>query len=104
MKVLRNYTEEAVQLFMNRWFKEANCCHCDDCRLDVQALMLNQLPPKYVVTDQGALFAQMEEFDPQVRIDFISILTQAADLVRIYPRHKNEQTETKTETKTETES
>ena len=99
MKALRNYTEEAVQLFMNRWFKEANCCHCDDCRLDVQALMLNQLPPKYVVTDQGALFAQMEEFDPQVRIDFISIMTQAADLVRIYPRHKIDQSsETTSET------
>ena len=91
MKSLRNYTEEAVTLFMNRWFNEANCCHCEDCKLDVMALMLNQLPPKYVVTDQGALFAQMDEFDPQVRIDFISIMTQAADLVRIYPRHKADQ-------------
>ena len=92
MKALRNYTEEAVTLFMNRWFKEANCCQCEDCRLDVMALMLNQLPPKYVVTDQGALFAQMEDFDPQVKIDFISIMTQAADLVRIYPRHSHKPT------------
>ena len=96
MKALRNYTEEAVQSFMNRWFEEANCCHCEDCRLDVMALMLNQLPPKYVVTEKGALFAQMEEFDPQVRIDFISLLTQSADLVRVYPRHKIEQPKTET--------
>jgi len=87
MKILRNYTEEAVSLFMDRWFKEANCCQCDECRLDVQAMMLNQLPPKYVVTDKGALFAQMDEFDPQNRIDFITIMTQAVELVRIYPRH-----------------
>ena len=86
-KALFNYTEAAVQQFMDRWFKEANCCHCEDCRLDVMAMMLNQLPPKYVVTEKGALFAQMNEFDPQVRIDFISIMTQAANLVRMYPRH-----------------
>jgi len=88
MKALKNYTEEAVTFFMNRWFHEANCCHCDDCRLDVMALMLNQLPPKYVVTEQGALFAQMDDFDPQVRIDFTVIMSHAADLVRTYPRHK----------------
>ena len=87
MKALMNYTEQAVSVFMDRWFKEANCCHCDDCRLDVMALMLNQLPPKYVVTEKGALYAQLAEFDPQVRIDFITIMTQAANMVRTYPRH-----------------
>jgi competence protein ComFB len=87
MKELRNYTEEAVKIFMERWFKEANCCQCDDCKLDVMAMMLNQLPPKYVATEKGALFAQMDEFDPQNRVDFITLMMQAADKVKYYPRH-----------------
>ena len=87
MKLLRNYTEEAVKDYMERWFKEADCCHCDDCRLDVMAIMLNQLTPKYVVTDKGALFAQMDDFEPQNRIDFIAIMTQAAEIVNKKPRH-----------------
>jgi competence protein ComFB len=88
MKHLRNYTEEAVNMFLDKWFKEADVCHCDECRLDVTAIMLNQLPPNYVVTDKGALFAQMGEFEPQNRIDLISLLTQAAKVVKDHPRHK----------------
>ena len=87
MKQLRNYTEEAVKLYMDRWYKEADCCQCDDCRLDVMAIMLNKLTPKYVVTEKGALFAQMGEFEPQNRIDLIAIMTEAADVVKNKPRH-----------------
>jgi len=88
MKYLRNYTEEAVKIFMDRWFPDADVCHCDTCRLDVMAIMMNNLKPKYVVTDTGALYAQLdEEFDPQNRIDFMTIMSQACDMVKKGPRH-----------------
>ena len=87
MKQLRNYTEEAIQVYMDRWFSDADVCQCDNCQLDVKAIMLNNLKPKYVVTDKGALFAQMDDFDPQNRIDFMTVMTQAADVVRNNPRH-----------------
>jgi len=84
---LRNYTEEAVNLFMDRWFKEADVCQCDSCRLDTMAIMLNHLAPKYVVTEKGALYAQLDDFDPQHRIDFMTIMTQAVQMVKNKPRH-----------------
>ena len=87
MKQLRNYTEEAVQLYLDRWFKDADVCQCETCRLDIMALMLNSLKPKYVVTDKGALFAQMDDFDPQYRTDFMTIMTQAIEIVKDKPRH-----------------
>ena len=87
MKALRNYTEEAVALYMDRWFKEADVCHCDICRLDVMAIMLNNLKPKYVVTDKGALYAQLDDFDPQHKIDFMTVMSQAAKIVKAGPRH-----------------
>ena len=87
MKQLRNYTEEAVKQFIEKWYKEADVCQCDSCRLDVMAIMLNQLPPKYVVTDKGELFAQMIDFDPQNRIDYMTIMTQAANTVKSNQRH-----------------
>jgi len=85
--VLRNYTEDAVRLYLDRWFKEADVCHCDSCRLDVMALMLNNLKPKYVVTEIGALWAQMDDFDPQYRTDFMTVMTQAVQVVKAKPRH-----------------
>ena len=87
MKQLRNYTEEAVKLYMDRWFKESDICQCENCRLDVMAIMLNNLKPKYVVTDKGALWAQMDDFDPQYKIDFMTAMTQAIQIVRNGPRH-----------------
>ena len=87
MKQLRNYTEESVKMYMDRWFKEADVCHCDSCYLDIMAIMLNQLAPKYVVTEKGALFAQMDDFEPQNRIDLMTTMTRAADLVKLNPRH-----------------
>ena len=87
MKRLRNYTEEAVQFYLDRWFETADCCHCEICRLDVMAIMLNNLKPKYVVTDTGALYAQLDDFDPQYKIDFMTFLSQAANVVKASPRH-----------------
>jgi len=87
MKHLRNYTEEAVKLYMDRWFDQAECCHCDVCRMDVMAIMLNNLKPKYIVTDTGALYAQLDDFDPQYKIDFMTVMSQAAKLVSNKPRH-----------------
>ena len=86
-KRLRNYTEEAVKLYVNRWFNEADVCQCDICRMDVMAIMLNNLQPKYIVTDTGALYAQMDDFDPQYRIDFMTIMSKAAKIVKDNPRH-----------------
>ena len=86
-KHLRNYTEEAVKLYMDKWFEKSDLvCHCEICRMDVMAIMLNNLKPKYVVTDKGALFAQLDDFDPQYKIDFITIMSQAVKIVNNGPR------------------
>jgi len=88
MRQLTNYTEETVNRYLDKWLKEADVCQCDDCRLDITAIMLNSLPPKYVVTEKGALWAQMDDdFDPQHRIDFMTILTKAVKIVNNSPRH-----------------
>jgi len=84
---VRNSTEEAVNLFLDKYFKESNVCHCHICRMDVTAIMLNSLKPKYVVTEKGALFAQLDDFDPQFRIDLMTNLSQAAQIVKASPRH-----------------
>ena len=87
MKQLRNYTEEAVKEYIDKWYGTSGACQCDGCRLDVMAIMLNKLKPKYVVTDTGALYAQMDDFELQNRIDFMSEMTQAIKTVTKRPRH-----------------
>jgi len=87
MKELRNYTEEAVRAYLEKWYPDSGGCQCEGCRLDVMAIMLNSLKPKYVVTDTGALYAQMDDFSLQNRIDFMSEMTAAISVVSSRPRH-----------------
>ena len=89
MKQLRNFTEDEVNHFLNKWFIDADVCHCDICRLDVAAIMLNNIKQKYIVTEKGALYAQLRDFDPQHKVDFITIMNQAAKIVKNSPRHPN---------------
>ena len=84
---LRNYTEEAVKTYIARWFPETDICQCDDCKLDVMAIMLNNLSPQYVVTEKGALFAQMGDFDPQKKVDLMSNMSHAVNMVKERPSH-----------------
>ena len=93
MRQLRNYTEEAVEMYVERWFKEADICQCASCRLDVKAIMLNNLSPQYIVTDQGALYAQMTDFDPQFKADLTTAMGLAIKLVNSRPRHDREREE-----------
>ncbi|MCL2125640.1 MAG: late competence development ComFB family protein [Oscillospiraceae bacterium] len=90
MKQLRNYTEEAVRLFVDKWIVEADVCQCDSCKLDVMAIMLNNMEPHYVVTDQGALYAQMSDFDPQHKADLMTNMGLAVQVVKNRPKHTRE--------------
>ena len=92
MRHLRNYTEDAVKVYVEKWYPSADLCQCDECRLDVIALMLNSLSPHYVVTDQGALYAQMTDFDPQYKADLVTAMGLAVATVKRRPRHEREQT------------
>ena len=91
MRQLRNYTEEAVKLYIDKWYSEAEICQCDDCRLDVMAIMLNKMEPHYVVTDTGALYAQMNDFDPQYKADMMTNMELAILTVNQRPRHARQQ-------------
>ena len=90
MRQLRNYTEDAVKQYVERWFSTSDICQCDNCRLDVMAIMLNNMQPHYVVTDQGALYAQMSDFDPQFKADMMTNMGLAVQVVKNRPKHTRE--------------
>ena len=89
MRQLRNFTEESIRAFIDQELPLHDVCQCDYCRLDILAIMLNEFKAHYVVTDVGALFAQMaEQFEPQFKIDLLSSLSHAIQIVKDRPRHE----------------
>ena len=84
---LKNYMEEVVASVIKRVLKDTNCCTCEKCVNDVTAMALNNLPPKYVVTEEGELYLKFRELQQQYEVDVIAATIRAAEVVKKHPRH-----------------
>lgn len=84
---LRNLMEEVVNHFLGDVWANEKMCKCDQCRLDVLAKALNNLPPRYLVTDQGRAFSMADFLDLQNNVDVLTALSVAMRVVRENPRH-----------------
>ena len=87
MRQLRNYTEEAVKLYVEKNFPREGACDCDGCKLDIMAIMLNNMNQRFVVTDQGEMYAKMSDFDAQYRTDLMVNMEMAFKAVAKLPKH-----------------
>ncbi|GEA18084.1 MAG: competence protein ComFB [Moorella sp. (in: firmicutes)] len=85
---LKNYMEDCVWELLDQVLdQEPQACRCDTCRLDIVALALNQLPPRYAVREKGAIYSKLAMLEAQHRADIYRALTQAIMKVKEAPRH-----------------
>lgn len=86
--LFKNYMEEVVESTMKEILDHRDdVCKCDRCMMDIKALALNHLPPKYVVTDKGYLYTRINELESQFKADITVAVTNALKVVRVRPRH-----------------
>lgn len=84
---LKNYMEEVVEETLSDVIDDLGICTCKQCRLDVMALALNNLPPKYVVTEKGEIYSKLNMLQQQFEVDAIAAIATAADTIKKNPRH-----------------
>ena len=87
MPEISNYMESCVLDKIDDLIMKTNCCSCDLCRYDVLAIALNNLPPKYVVTNMGHLYTKLNMLQRQFDVDIIAAITRAIEIVTESPRH-----------------
>ena len=85
---LINVSEVLVKEKLLRVMGKMNVCSCEVCANDVLALTLNTLPAKYVTTDGGKQYFQLELYKKQYETDVLAALTRACVRVKASPRHK----------------
>jgi competence protein ComFB len=89
---LVNYMEDIVRARMPEVLKSIpDVCKCPRCDLDRLAYALNNLPPKYVVTTKGKLYAKLNTLEGQFETDIIRIIMDAAIRVDQTPRHDDDE-------------
>ncbi len=84
---LKNYMEVIVKDTIEDILPDINVCRCERCKLDIAAKALNDLPPKYVVTQKGEIFSKINKLRSQFEVDVIAAITKAAILVKRNPSH-----------------
>lgn len=85
---LQNYMEIVVQSKLDQVLKMfPKCCHCDVCKRDIAILALNHLPPKYISTEKGKIFMQMEESSSTSDAMVVQEIVKAIGIVSEHPRH-----------------
>ncbi len=88
MHQIKNYMEEVVFMLMKEVLNDINMCKCDKCVLDIAAIALNDLPPKYIVSEKGELYSKVNSLKQQFEVDVIAAITKAAVIVKRKQRHE----------------
>ncbi len=85
--ILVNVLEELVRREVNSEIKSFDMCDCERCRLNACAIALNALPPHYVTTTSGALFASVDTFKFEYQAKILVEVTKALMMVKEKPNH-----------------
>ncbi|WP_084145968.1 late competence development ComFB family protein [Anaerovorax odorimutans] len=83
-----NLAEGLVKSKVIPTMKKLGMCTCEKCTNDVIALTLNMLPPMYVSSDAGQLFAKLNSYEKQYSTDLLSAVLKACIQVEGNSRHK----------------
>lgn len=91
MTIIRNYMEDCVKDMLDTVLRGIKCCDCEKCRMDMFAIAMNSLPPKYVATQKGELYTKIASLQQQFEVDIISAITKASVIVAMNPRHDSDE-------------
>lgn len=88
---LHNVMEDIVKVTLKEFqYSLGLSCTCEKCLMDVMALTLNQLPPQYVVKDEGSAYIRAKYMDDQYQANVLCALANAAKIVESNKRHASE--------------
>ncbi len=87
----RHHVYNVVEIIANETISDVmermDMCTCAKCTGDVLALALNSLPTKYVTSDAGKQYIQLDAFKKQFETDVEIALMKACMTVKAAPNH-----------------
>jgi competence protein ComFB len=82
-----NVTELIAEAKVGEVITMMEACSCPKCVYDILAIALNSLPTRYVTTDMGKQFIQLNSYRKQFETDVVAALIKACQIVQASPRH-----------------
>jgi len=86
---LKNFSEAEVDTLLDITLNlYDNICKCEKCKMDIKAITLNSLSPKYTVSDIGEKYMTVfAEINRQRKVDVTAAITKAIEIVSANPKH-----------------
>ena len=86
---LRNLMEDVVNQRIAEVLaaQDNDVCTCEHCRMDMAALALNELHPRYIVTERGETYSKADNLEVQRFVDVVAAVAKAVTVVQKNPRH-----------------
>ncbi len=86
-----NVVEIIAKEYVMNMMDRMEMCTCSKCICDVLALALNSLPTKYVTSDAGKQYIQLETYKKQFETDVEIALMKACLTVKAAPNHEEQE-------------
>lgn len=86
--MIKNVMEDIVEKRMEPILKQTHCCDCVKCKSDIAAYVLNNIRPKYVVSEKGELFSKSVQFDPNFDTKLMILISEGVTKIKDNPRHE----------------
>ena len=87
MYELKNYMEILVEQMFDTSTENLDICKCEKCKLDIKAIALNSLKPRYAVTHKGSVYVKLNMLGQQFSTDVLSAIVRGAMIVKEYQHH-----------------
>ena len=84
---VRNIMEEIVYEKMDKIVNSLECCTCEKCQADIAAYVLNHVAPRYVASEKGELFSNVQEMTQNNETEIVMKIVSAAEIIKGSPRH-----------------
>lgn len=91
MKLINTMENAVAAQLLDIKSRFPGACFCEYCQQDIMALALNSLPPHYVVTEEGGVYARTAQLRQQYRTDITVALIRAIKKVQLHPRHNQDE-------------
>lgn len=83
-----NVMEKIIQDKALDYMNKFEMCTCQRCVVDVMAISLSKLTPKYIVSVKGSNFPMLNYYSQKFSVEVASNLTKACMIVQNNPNHK----------------
>ena len=91
---LHNLMEDKVIFLTEKMMnQDSKYCHCKRCQMDVVAMTLNRVEPKYVVSSKGNVYGRVNLMNSQSDADIVKEITKSMTIVGESPRHDEKEKE-----------